>query len=266
ITARRTGKRDPTAVQILKIHMVTSDGGSADKANLAARQQLGIHGSYRAYQQHIRVANLGGRECPPREWVNIANFTKKLVKQRNILISNDLHAASHTLDTDFLRFRSAIVSGRLTGQKRLVRMHKTQLLSDVLLNLRNQERVVFTSKANGDPGAARTSSPADTLHIIFWVFRQVVVDHMGHAIHVNTTSCHVGGDQHPNLTFPETLQGFHTFLLGKLTRDHRYTHGLLSEIFLQASCFVAAITEHHHALGILVLLEEIHHQFGLVVG
>src|SRR5450830_730651 len=59
---------------------------------------------------------------------------------------------------------------------------------------------------HGNAVAAGTTGTADTVHVIFREFRQIVVEHVGDAWHVDTAGGDVSSNQNPDLAATQAVQ------------------------------------------------------------
>ena len=71
-----------------------------------------------------------------------------------------------------------------------------QLVAQQSFQLRNQERVIFTGKADAGTGGSGPTGSADSVDVVVRIFRQVVIDYMADAVNVDTASGNVRGDQY----------------------------------------------------------------------
>ena len=74
-----------------------------------------------------------------------------------------------------------------------------QFVAQQGFQVRNQERVIFTGKADAGASGSGPSGSADSVDVVVRVFRQIVIDYMADAVNVNAASGNVGGDQYRNL-------------------------------------------------------------------
>ncbi len=75
------------------------------------------------------------------------------------------------------------------------------------LDLPNPVKLPCRSKGEGTPGAPGPACSSDTMHIIFRILGQIVVDHSLHVIHVNSSGCNIRGNQNICASVPETVHG-----------------------------------------------------------
>ena len=71
-----------------------------------------------------------------------------------------------------------------------------------MLDLAQRNHVLAAHEGDGLTTGAGTTGPADAVHIVLGHARQLIVDDVGKAGHINAAGRHVGGDQH--LAFPLT--------------------------------------------------------------
>src|SRR5450830_2153871 len=71
-----------------------------------------------------------------------------------------------------------------------------QALLDQLFDVFQHFVLIHADQRHGFALGASTARAADTVHIVFWNVRQVVVHHVWQLIDVNTARSDVGGDQH----------------------------------------------------------------------
>ena len=69
-----------------------------------------------------------------------------------------------------------------------------------MLDLAQRNHVLAAHEGDGLTTGAGTTGTADTVHVVLGHARQLIVDDMGKAGHINAAGRHVGGDQH--LAFP----------------------------------------------------------------
>src|SRR5699024_5328110 len=104
----------------------------------------------------------------------------------------------------------------LTGNGRIIQFsHQSlvgyfcfELLVNVGLNGGQTERVVFTGKTHRNASFTGPARSSDPVHIVFSTVRQVVIEYVGNAVHMNTTPGNVCGHQHLNIPFLELFKGF----------------------------------------------------------
>ena len=71
-----------------------------------------------------------------------------------------------------------------------------------MLDLAQRNHVLAAHEGDGLTTGAGTTGTADTVHVVLGHARQLIVDDVGEAGHINAAGRHVGGDQH--LAFPLT--------------------------------------------------------------
>src|SRR5450830_1254919 len=132
---------------------------------------------------------------------------------------------------------------------------------------------------HGNAVAAGTTGTADTVNVIFREFRQIVVEHVGDARHVDTASGDVGSDQHANLAATHAVQSAVTCALMHVamqssssetsdvqtisdgvgvtlgrSEDNSLIHGHVAQQEVQQAILVRQIVDEVHALSDVFML------------
>jgi hypothetical protein len=67
-----------------------------------------------------------------------------------------------------------------------------------------------------------TTGTADTMHIIFWLHRQIVINRVTNSLHINTACSDIGGNQHTHTTILHFSQGARTLALIHITMQRHH--------------------------------------------
>ena len=90
---------------------------------------------------------------------------------------------------------------------------------------------------------------ADAVHVGFAIERQVVIDHVADALHVESARGHVGGDQHVELAAAEVIDDPFALFLGDVAVEHgRAMAAIRREIRPSGSLVSLRLDEHDHAV------------------
>src|SRR5690606_34018723 len=102
------------------------------------------------------------------------------------------------------------------GQQRLLGIDTGQFAPQLFLDIRQEEGILFTGKADGSADVARPTGTTNAVNVVFGLFRQAVIDDVSDVVDVQPAPCDICGHQHFQLSFPEGLQGLHTLILRHL--------------------------------------------------
>ena len=127
------------------------------------------------------------------------------------------------------------------------------LAHSISSQIRDQERVIFTGKTDAGAGSSGPSCPANTVHIIFRIFRQIVVDHMADTIDMNTPTSNVCGNQYVDFAVLEVLQRLDAFLLWHFSGQLIGLESILLQALSQAAGLVASVGKHNDTVQIITL-------------
>ena len=72
---------------------------------------------------------------------------------------------------------------------------------DVAFDLTNFKGIIALRERDRNPFATRTAGTANTMHIVFRLHRQAVIEYVRNRRYVNPTRRHVGRNQHTHTSF-----------------------------------------------------------------
>ena len=135
--------------------------------------------------------------------------------------------------------------GRRGGRRQefLFRLRALEVVAEIFLDGRDPERILLAGEADRDARRARAAGPADAVHVILGVVRQVVVDDVADSLDVNAAGGDVGGHDHRNLSFAEIAQGADPFFLRHLAGKQGAADAEKPEPVRQFPGLVAAVRE-----------------------
>ena len=121
------------------------------------------------------------------------------------------------------------------------------------LDLTDLANFPAVGKGKGSALSAGTAGSADTVHIIFDVLRNVVIDNRLHIVHVNPSGCHIRSDQNAGSAVTETVHGHITLCLGQIAMQPFCLKALLLQQIRQFVHLFLRITEDQGQLRLIVL-------------
>ncbi len=110
-------------------------------------------------------------------------------------------------------------------------LHGLDRTADGALKAVQQAPLTVGEEQDGVPFPPGAPGPADAVHVGLTVKGGVVIDHQADAIHIESASGDVGGDQHIHLSLLEPLDRPLPQGLGHITVEHRAGHAFGIEGF-----------------------------------
>src|SRR5215475_1080103 len=129
------------------------------------------------------------------------------------------------------------------------------LLADELLDGLDLERPCLVGQADGLARGARARRASDAVHVVLGVLRHVPVDHVGHALDVQTTRGDIGGDEDGQLAVLEVVEDLEPLLLLHVAGEGARRPAVAAQPVLEAAGLFAGIGEDEDAAASLPLEE-----------
>src|SRR5215831_16171883 len=129
------------------------------------------------------------------------------------------------------------------------------LLADELLDGLDLERPCLVGQADGLAGGARARRASDAVHVVLGVLRHVPVDHVGHALDMQTTRGDIGGDEDGQLAVLEVVEDLEPLFLLHVAGEGARRPAVAAQPVLEAAGLFAGIGEDEDAAASLPLEE-----------
>src|SRR5690606_31819378 len=133
-----------------------------------------------------------------------------------------------TSTTGAITARTARLFSSAWRCRRQFRWRQTQMLGRLLafdvfaqqfLQRLKTEGIILTGETDRCSCFARTTGTTDTMHVVFWFFRQGEIHHVTNTADMNPAACNIGCNQHFDGAVFECIEGRYPFILRNFARQ-----------------------------------------------
>ena len=125
------------------------------------------------------------------------------------------------------------------------------LLADEFLDRLERERARLVHEADRLAARPRARRPADAVHVVLGVLRQVPVDDVAHRLDVQAARGDVGGDQDRQPAFLEVVEDLEPALLVDVAGERARLPGVARQPILEPARLLARVREDQDAIAAL---------------
>ena len=134
----------------------------------------------------------------------------------------------------------------------MVERRHRNLAADERFDVGQRDRVGFAAEADRVAGGAGARRAADSMHVVFGILRQVVVEHVAHAGHVQAARRDVRADEHGELAGLKVFEHAQALALRHVARKRLGFDAVVHERVAQPIRLAARVDEDHRAVRIAV--------------